>query len=57
MKRVTVLSTSILLLVLAWLALDDITTGGEPSHTLEWAMVAVTAIWFSVIGCARLLRS
>jgi hypothetical protein len=57
MKRATILSISILLLVLAWVALDDITTGQEPSHTLEWAMVAVTVIWFSVLAGARLLRS
>jgi hypothetical protein len=39
------------------LALDDIITGQEPSHALEWAMVAVTVIWFSALAGARLRSS
>jgi hypothetical protein len=57
MKRAAIVGVSILLLVLAWLALDDIITGQEPSHALEWAMVAVTVIWFSALAGARLRSS
>lgn len=37
--RGLVLVLALLLLALDWLALDDITTGTEPSHAFEWAMV------------------
>lgn len=37
---------SIAVLLLCWAALDDITTGTEPSHVLEWAMVGAGIIWY-----------
>ena len=46
MSRAVIVLVSIVLAALCLLALDDITTGTEPSHELEWAMVAATAIWF-----------
>ncbi len=50
MKAVTIIALSAILLVLAWLALDDITTGHEPSFALEWAAVGVCAAWFLVLA-------
>ena len=45
--RVTVRGVALVVSVLAlvalnWLALDDITTGSEPSYFWEWAVVFVT---------------
>ena len=39
-----------LLALLALLALDDITTGVEPSFLLEWLMVAFASVWFLAVG-------
>ncbi|MFQ5350158.1 MAG: hypothetical protein ACE5EG_06935 [Thermoanaerobaculia bacterium] len=46
MRRAAVILVSAIVAVLCLLALDDITTGGEPSHALEWTIVAATVAWF-----------
>ncbi len=46
---------SLALGLLCLAALDDITTGSEPSLAMEWAMVAATVAWFA--GLARRRRS
>jgi hypothetical protein len=51
MRLVTCL---VALLVLA--ALDDITTGVEPSFLLEWLMVAFASGWFLAVGALTLKR-
>ena len=45
-----------LLALLALLALDDITTGVEPSFLAEWAMVAFASAWFLAVGARTLKR-
>ena len=45
--RILVVLVSILFLALDWLALDDITTGSEPSFYMEYAVLAVSAFWFA----------
>jgi hypothetical protein len=54
-KKLFVTTVSILLLILTWLALDDIMTGSESSRLLEWLVVAVTVVWFGVVAI-RLIR-
>ena len=39
-----------LVALLALLALDDITTGVEPSFVMEWLMVAFVTVWFLAVG-------
>lgn len=39
-----------LVALLALLALDDITTGVEPSFVMEWLMVAFASAWFLAVG-------
>jgi len=56
MKRRVTFVISIILLVLCWAALDDITTGDEPSHVLEWMFVLLTIIWFAGLVVARIVR-
>lgn len=52
-------SATAAVLVLAWLALDDITTGSQPTFRLEWAMVGLAVVWLLVLGfmTARRRRS
>lgn len=57
MRKSLVVFVSVALALLAWLALDDITTGSEPSHLLEWAMIGVTALWFGGVAWHRLFGS
>ena len=45
-----------LVALLALLALDDITTGVEPSFLMEWTMVAVASVWFLAVGARALKR-
>jgi hypothetical protein len=45
-KRVLISLVSIAILLLCWAALDDITTGTEPNHILEWTMVSAGIIWY-----------
>ena len=42
--------------LLALLALDDITTGVEPSLLMEWTMVAFASVWFLAAGARALKR-
>ena len=37
------------LLVLDWLALDDITTGNEPNYIGEWSVLAGSVVVFGVL--------
>jgi hypothetical protein len=57
MSKAFVALVSVVLGLLAWLALDDITTGSEPNHLLEWAMVGVTTLWFGGLAWRRLSGS
>lgn len=54
MKKTAIWITSVVLLALCWLALDDITTGSEPSFLMEWLMVAGTALWFGILAVRSL---
>ncbi len=50
MTRGWIVAVSVLALSLSWLALDDITTGGETSLTLEWLMLGASMAWFAGLG-------
>ena len=41
-------ATSLLVLLLTWAALDDITTGAEPSFIGEYTVLVLSGIWFAV---------
>jgi hypothetical protein len=45
-----------LVALLALLALEDITTGVQPSFVLEWLMVAFASGWFLAVGALTLKR-
>lgn len=45
-----------LVALLALMALDDITTGVEPSLLMEWTVVAVASVWFLAVGARALKR-
>ena len=49
MRITTLLAVSLAILALAYAALDDITTGRQPSFVLEWVMVAVALVWFAAM--------
>ena len=55
--KTVVILVSLLLVVLSWLALDDITTGSERSHALEWGMVVATMVWFATLAIVRRRRA
>ena len=42
--------------LLAFLALDDVTTGVEPSLSGEWVAVAAASVWFLAVGSRSLRR-
>ena len=46
MRRATIFTISVILLVLCYAALDDITTGNQPHYVLEWIFVSLTVAWF-----------
>lgn len=48
--RIAIVLISILFLALDWLALDDITTGNQPSFYAEYAMLALSAAWFAAVA-------
>ncbi|MDP2632305.1 MAG: hypothetical protein Q8P25_01120 [Candidatus Curtissbacteria bacterium] len=50
MQRIFLVSTFITLLLLGWTALDDITTGNEPSLIGEYSTVIVSLPIFALIG-------
>jgi hypothetical protein len=56
MNRVLMWSATAAVLVLAWLALDDITTGSQPTFRLEWAMVGLAVVWMLVLGFVTMRR-
>lgn len=56
MKRFLTITISIALLVLCYAALDDITTGSQPTYALEWMSVWLTVIWFVGLLVARIAR-
>lgn len=49
MKRIGISVVFILLLVLDWLALDDITTGNEPSLVGEYMVLGVSIVLMPVL--------
>lgn len=54
MKRVLGVLGICVVLALDWLALDDITTGRQPTFTAEWAflLVSVPLLW-ALVRLAR----
>lgn len=53
MRRTLIFLVSVAVLLLCWAALDDITTGSEPNHVVEWLMVGTGIIWFGGLIMAR----
>ncbi len=49
MKTGLLVFISLVALALAWAALDDITTGSEPSFGLEWTMVGAAILWLAFV--------
>ena len=56
MSRTLWITITIVVLALAWAALDDITTSPEPSYGMEWAMVGVATLWLAAPVLLRLAR-
>ena len=54
--KTLILAVSVALAALAWLALDDLTTGREPSYALELVAVGACALWFAVLAASGLRR-
>lgn len=54
MKRGLIYLVSVVVLLLCWAALDDITTGSQPDFVLEWLMVGGAIVWF--VGLILLRR-
>lgn len=50
MKRYILILTAVILLILDWLALDDITTGNEPNYFGEYGILFVSLIFFVYVG-------
>jgi len=50
MRRAIIILISIAVAFAMYAALDDITTGTEPSYVLEWCAVAVGVLWFAVLA-------
>jgi len=48
--------TSVLVLLLTWAALDDITTGNEPSFVGEYTLLALSDLWFAAIAGWLIVR-
>ncbi len=53
MRTATVGLVSVALGLLCLAALDDITTGSEPGHGLEWSVVTLTACWLAGLAWWR----
>lgn len=56
MRRIVIGLTICVVLALDWLALDDITTGREPSFVLEWTFlfISLPVLWALVrLGRSR----
>ena len=56
LRKYSVGVATCLVALVALLALDDITTGVEPSFLMEWAVVAFASIWFLAVGSRTLKR-
>lgn len=50
MKKVLMMCVIVVLFVLDWVALDDLTTGNEPDKRQEMAMVIVSVPFLILIG-------
>ncbi len=50
MKRFLVWICILVLLLLDWAALDDITTGNEPDYYGEYAVLVISAVVYGVLG-------
>ena len=50
MKRAALPAALLAFLLLDWLALDDITTGNQPSFFWEYSMIIASIVVFGVIG-------
>ena len=57
MRRTAILLASAAVGALMLAALDDLTTGHEPGHGLEWLMVGAGSLWFSGLLMARSRRT
>lgn len=55
-RRILIALSILALLTLDWAALDDITTGTEPSHLLEWGMVVGSVVPLVALFRALLRR-
>lgn len=53
MKRYILILTAVILLILDWLALDDITTGSEPNYYGECAILFLSFLFFVYIFRSR----
>ena len=53
-RNLSLSGITVALLLLSLLALDDITTGREPSFVGEWTMVTVLALWVTGLSWWRL---
>ena len=49
-------AVSLVLLVLSWLALDDITTDNANEFPLEYTILVSAGIWFAALGVALVAR-
>jgi len=56
MKKSLLRAFVIGLLILDWLALDDITTGSEPDYFGEWTIIAASVVIFGLLLSKKLLR-
>ena len=56
MKKSLIIVSIAILLALDWAALDDITTGKEPTHWQEWTIVVVSIPLLALCG-KKLLTS
>ena len=56
MKRAAIFTISIILLVLCYAALDDITTGSQLHYVLEWMFVSLTLVWFVGLIAFTIIR-
>lgn len=55
-RRLAVRVVTGLAALLALLALDDVTTGVEPSLLAEWALIAAASVWFLAVGSSAWKR-
>jgi peptidoglycan/LPS O-acetylase OafA/YrhL len=47
---------SLVVLVLSWLALDDITTDNATTFRVEYAMLVLAGLWFAWLGVALIRK-